>query len=95
MNEQTIKLEFPKDLSKLAGNRYGKKIFDEQVKGIIDYSKNITFVLPNGIDRVASSFIQGFFDSIMLELGWSGIQEKINFQTKIDDFKSFVMDNLR
>ena len=45
MNEQTIKLEFPKDLSKLAGNRYGKKIFDEQLKGIIHYSKNITFVL--------------------------------------------------
>lgn len=95
MSEQKIELKFQKDLSKLAGNRFGRTTYDEQVKEIIDFSKKIIFVFPSGIDRIASSFVQGFFDSIMLEIGWSGIQEKIEFESSITDLKSFVLENLR
>ena len=92
--EQRIELVFAKDLSKLAGNTFGIKTFETQVKGRIDLSKNIIFVFPAGIDRVASSFVQGFFDSIVNEIGISGIEEQISFESSIPDIKEFVLENL-
>ena len=94
MNDQIIELKFAKDLSKLAGNRFGRSIYEEQVKGKVNLDSKITFVFPSGIDRIASSFIQGFFDEIMMQLGLSGIKEKIFFESSIDDLKEFVLENL-
>lgn len=92
--EQRIELVFAKDLSKLAGNIFGVNTYEKQVKGKIDLSKQIIFVIPAGIDRVASSFIQGFFDEIVNEIGISGVEEQITFESSIPNIKEFVLENL-
>ena len=64
MLDNTIEIKVEKSLSGLAGYDYGKKIYNEQVKEKIDISKNITIIFPEHIKRVASSFVQGFFDLV-------------------------------
>ena len=92
--EQRIELVFANDLSKLAGNTFGVKTYEEQVKDNIDLTKKIVFIIPSGIDRVASSFVQGFFDEIVNEIGISGIEEQISFESSVENIKQFVLDNL-
>ena len=92
--EQRINLVFPKDFTKLAGNKYGKGIYQAQVKDIINLDEHIIFVIPDQIDRAASSFVQGFFDEIVKAIGLDGIKTKISYETKIPNFTQFVLDNL-
>ena len=93
MSAEKIEIIVPKDLTKLAGNKFGQKCYLE-IKNRININDDIIFVLPDRIDRVASSFVQGFFSELYLALGYSGIKEKISFETKIQDFKEFVLENL-
>lgn len=93
MSIQRIFIKVPKDLTKLAGNPFGRKVYAD-IKAQIDFNNDIVFVLPDSIDRVASSFIQGFFSELFLQLGYNGISEKIDFETTIQNFKDFVLENL-
>ena len=43
---QRINLVFQKDFTKLAGNKYGKGIYQSQVKNIINFDEEIIFGLP-------------------------------------------------
>ena len=62
MSKQVIPLEIKdRSLTKLAGNSYGRKLFDAQVDGQIDLNEPFTIVFPEQSDYLASSFIQGFF----------------------------------
>ncbi len=92
--EQRIELTFKKDLNKLAGNTFGRTTYKEQVKEKIDFSQKIVFVIPSAVDRMASSFVQGFFDEIVNEIGISGVEEQIEFESSIPNIKEFVMENL-
>lgn len=92
--EQRIVLTFKKDLSKLAGNTLGRNTYESQVKDVIDFSKKIVFVIPTQINRLASSFVQGFFDAIVNEIGISGVEKQIFFESSMTDVKEFVLDNL-
>lgn len=92
--ENKFILEFAKDLTKLAGNRFGKSTYEGQVKNDVDLSLPIVIVFPERINRVASSFIQGFFEEVIQQVGINGIEENITFETSIPNFKQFVLDNL-
>lgn len=89
-----INLKFPKDLTKLAGNSYGRKIYDEQVKGKIDFTEKTIISIPEQIDGIASSFIQGFFDDIVNQIGIIEIPGKIEVKSTISDINEFIFDNL-
>ena len=93
--EQTIELRFDKTLVKLTGNRFGASIYETQVKQIINLDGNVLIVFPPAIDRIASSFIQGFFEEIMSQIGYSGVKDKIDFKSSIPNLKQFVLENLR
>ncbi len=92
--EQTIKLIFKGDLTKLAGNAFGKNTYETQVKDVIDFNKSIVFEFPMQIDRIASSFVQGFFDEIINEIGVDGVEQQITYISSIPDLKDFVLENL-
>lgn len=90
-----IELVLDKQLTKLVGNTFGREVYDAQVKGKIDLSKRVCIVLPSAINRVASSFVQGFFDDIVRQIGVGGVEEKFDFEAaSILDFKQFVLENL-
>lgn len=92
MNE--IYLRFDKMIVGLAGYDYGKTVYEEQVSNKIDFSKKIIIVFPDQIQRIASSFIQGFFDEIVKRIGIAGIEKQIEIKSKKKDMKQIILNNI-
>lgn len=91
---QRIALSFEEGLRKLVGVDFGRDTYQSQVKAVIDLSGTVTFVLPPEIDRVSSSFVQGFFEEIVREVGIDGVREQVALKASIDGLKEFVLENL-
>ena len=96
MSKQMIALEIKdRSLTKLAGNSYGRKLFDAQVDGHINLREPFTIVFPEQIDYLASSFIQGFFFFFYTEIGREGMEKNFDvIVPKISDPKKTILDRL-
>lgn len=96
MAEQKVTLEIKdKTLTKLAGNSYGRKLFEEQVDGKIDLDQPFVIEFPKQIDYMASSFIQGFFGKIYTEIGRDGMEKNFDIIAEnISNPKSMMLDRL-
>lgn len=66
--ENKIALTFTNSISRLAGNTLGRETFEKQVKGKIDYSKMNIIVMPDTIEDLAISFVQGFTQEIFNDI---------------------------
>ena len=93
-NEKIIKLQFDKTLSGLAGYEYGKQIYNEQVKYKIDFKQNICIEFPDNIQRIASSFVQGFFEEIIANAGISSVGNTIDIKCVNNELRQSIIDNL-
>ncbi len=90
-----IELNFKQHVTKLAGNPLGKKIYDEQLKDRINFNDSIEIVFPKQIDRIASSFIQGFFSDIIANIGIFGVIKQVTVKSEtIPNIQQFVIENL-
>lgn len=90
-----IKLNFDKTITKLAGNELGKHTYNNQVKDKINYTDNeIILIFPERIDLIASSFIQGFFEEIIRNIGISGVENKVVIKSSIEEIKNKIIQNL-
>lgn len=92
-----IKLRFDSTITGLAGYQYGKKVFEDQVQGQIDYkNEKIVLWFPDNIRRMASSFIQGFFEDIVKSIGIEGIEKKVEISSgnNKNNLKEMVINNL-
>lgn len=67
--ENRVFLNLKNDISNLAGYEFGTEVYNKQVKGKLDLSKEFEIIFPNHIIGVASSFVQGFFADIVGEIG--------------------------
>ncbi len=75
--ENRVELLFDSTITRLAGYPFGKEVYDKQVRGKLDYSKVAYIEFPTQIVKAASSFTQGFFEEIINEVGFDGLDEKI------------------
>lgn len=84
MNSFVISVD--KGIEALAGYRLGKEMFTDQLKGKIDFSKPIHITIPIQVKAVSSSWVQGFFEEILDNVGY------INFNkvVKIDGDKKIA-----
>ncbi len=64
-----IQLQFDKKINNLAGNRYGREIYQEQLKDKIRETERYEIELPEIIEDVASSFIQGIYSELAEKVG--------------------------
>lgn len=96
MNDQRIIVSIKdKSLTKLAGNPFGRELFDEQIRGKIDLNVPFTIEFPEQIDYLASSFIQGFFGGIYLTIGRDGMEKNFNIiAPAIPNARKVVMERL-
>lgn len=62
--EIRILLDFTKTISRLAGNPFGEAIYNKQVKDKIDFKNMNVIVIPENIEDIAISFVQGFTKQI-------------------------------
>lgn len=89
-----ITLNFKGDITGLAGYQYGENVYNEQVKGIINFDEEIIIEFPTNIERIASSFVQGFFSDIVSEIGFEGVEKNVIIITKNPKLTKSVYDNL-
>lgn len=89
-----INLEFPKSETRLAGFPYGETVYDEQVKDKISFDGEIEIVFPNQIEKVASSFVQGFFAAIVAAIGYKGVEEQVVITSGSDILTASIRKNI-
>lgn len=95
-NSVEITLNFDKTVSNLTGNKFGRNEFDRQVKDSISYDKKIILHFPDNIKNIASSFIQGFFDAMVKEIGINGIENSVDMtSTSIPSIKEYILKKLK
>lgn len=91
----TINLNFKNSTVALAGNPYGKYIFNEQVlPKVNDMDDKIVITFPRQIEYVTSSFIQGFFDYWLGTIGYEGIKKKVDVKSDHDNVVKYIWDNV-
>jgi len=93
MNNE-IKLKFDKTVTRLAGNPYGRLVYEEQVKGKVDYNKVVYITFPDEIIYIASSFVQGFFDEIIKKVGVLGVGKQVIITANGIDINKTIIKNL-
>lgn len=95
MNNNVFNLTFDKTVTTLAGNTFGRKTFENQVSGKVNYNQKIVIKFPDFIDDIGTSFIQGFFETFVKKMGISGIEENIDIIIpKITNIKEIVIKRL-
>ena len=92
--ENSVNLAFDKSITRLAGNSYGRQIYKSQVEGVIDFTQTAYIVFPEQIVAVASSFVQGFFEEIIKEVGILGIGTKVKVLAPSMDVETKILKNL-
>lgn len=88
-----VSLKFTKTTSRLAGNPYGRQVYDEQVKAYFNPKGRMKIIFPDNIQDVASSFVQGFFKEIIQEIGKKAVFEQIEIQGA-ERVKRRIVDNV-
>lgn len=94
METNIIELKFEKADTRIGGFPHGEAIFENQVKDKIDYSKKNVIIFPDQIIKVASSFTQGFFSELVKEIGYEGIDQKIELRASSEKLISDIKADL-
>ena len=90
-----MELQFDKALTKLSGFKLGEDMYTTQVKDKIDFNDdNLIIVIPDRVDLIGSSFIQGFFKEIVDTIGLVGIANQISIESSIPGIKDMIIQNL-
>ena len=92
--DNKIMLEFDKTLVALAGNLFGRSIYDSQVKGKVDEKNTIHIEFPPRIRMVASSFVQGFFHDWVEKYGIDGTKELVHVCSENADIIAKIYQNM-
>ncbi|MCQ2081350.1 MAG: hypothetical protein MJZ11_06795 [Lachnospiraceae bacterium] len=95
---KTVALIFEKSQTRLAGFPYGETTYRNQLKTIIDDEVNgdehIKIVFPSQIEKVASSFVQGFFSELINTIGYEKIEEKFLIESSNDKLTTKIRENI-
>lgn len=94
MEGNHICLKFDSVVTRLAGFDYGKKIYHEQVEGQVDFSQYVTIEFPAQIIKIASSFVQGFFEGIIDQAGLDQIGDQVMVVTGSPELTASIFNNL-
>lgn len=93
MKENKITLYFDNNITCLADFEYGKQIFEQQASDL-DFSKDMYIELPDQIESVASSFVNGFFEKVVEEIGLDSAEERIHIISSDEDMEDDIKEKL-
>ena len=88
-----IKLSFDKTLTYLAGNPFGVAEY-HKIKDKVDFNKINVFVFPDTIERIGTSFVQGFFSEIVEKVGIEHFREYVLIESVHEKVKDKILNNL-
>ena len=79
----TAYIEVPADITILAGFEYGREIWDEQCAfALCDLSTDYYISLPEWIEGIAVSFIDGLFEHIVALIGAEKAAERLHMNNE-------------
>lgn len=84
--DNIVELNIDKNFVCLAGNDYGKKVYNEQIKNIIDVSKDFYIKFPSSVKFISSSFVVGLFSEIDLKI----IEERAHIISEYESIRSII-----
>lgn len=90
ITENIIEIKVDKSLNNLAGNRFGRQIYNEQIKGKIKEDMTNLIILPREIEDIASSFVQGIYSEICEKYG----KEKARALMILQSENQYVMEKI-
>ena len=67
----SVALKFPGNIRALGGFLQGRQNYDDQVRNKIDFTTPYTIEIPDQIEWVTASYVQGFMEHIVSHLGCS------------------------
>lgn len=84
-----IELKFNEEITSLAGNPFGRQIYESQMKKKFDMNDINYLIFPEQIEMIGSSFIQGLFYEYINKYTSEEILEhiKIDNEDLLEDFK--------
>lgn len=95
MKNNTVKLNFDKSVTRLAGYEFGVKTYEDQINGKINFNElPITIEFPEQIVRVASSFVQGFFKTLTEKFGYNLIGNEVILKSRHQSLIDSIESNL-
>lgn len=93
--EKKIELKFNKTMVALAGFPFGQETFKTQVEiSVTNPCESVEIHFPDSIIRIASSFVQGFFDSWLNEYGIEIIRSNVTITSANERIPNQVLENL-
>jgi len=93
-----VELKFDKSETRLAGFPYGEATYTDQVKESVELQKNneerIKIIFPAQIEKVASSFVQGFFSELINTIGYDKIEELFIIESSNEKLTKKIIANM-
>ena len=90
MKKNEIYLTFDNTLNNLAGYDFGLKIYNEQLKDKLDFSRGFTIIFPSTIIGVAASFVQGLFSQIIEKFGLLSTKNRASIKAVNDQLAKSI-----
>ena len=94
MEEKNIFLTFEKSETGLGGFPTGEKAWNTQVENLFERDKLNIIVFPDQIERITSSFTQGFFKELVKEIGFEGVEKHVKIKARTEKLAENVMADL-
>ena len=64
-----VNLYFPEKVAGLSGSRYGKEVYQKQIKDYISETDGVLAIIPKQIKRITKSFYDGLFADLVEKYG--------------------------
>ncbi len=94
MKTVKIELSFDKLINNLAGNRFGREIYQSQAKAQIVLDGKNLILLPSQVEDIASSFIQGFYSELSEKYGREQALKIMEFQSENPYVKEKIAESI-
>lgn len=94
MNENKIYLNFPKTLTRISGNDYGKHIYETQIKSKISEDEKNVIVIPSYIEGIGISFVQGLIGEFIKKYGKDKLYKYVEFSSDKTDIVDSIKESI-
>lgn len=84
----------PNSLARLIGFELGVHVYAENNLDEIDLNDKVEIVFPETIEKISSSFVQGFFAGFIRKVGKNTAKEQVIIKMKDDELTSMFYKKL-
>ncbi len=84
----------PNSLARLIGFELGVHVYEQNNLNKIDLNNKVEIVFPRTIEKISSSFVQGFFAGFVQKVGKNTAKEQVVIKMKDDNLTDLFYKKL-